>query len=93
MPASSISDSEPVTLGGAAQGVLTTGVALAAVLFPEIGLAAQVAIIGFGNSLIIFGSILWTRRRTWSLNSVREVAAVAVETGDAGHAVAAVAAK
>lgn len=54
---------EPISIAGATAGVLTTGVALVAIFVPGLGQAAQLAIIGFGNSLILLGTLVWARRQ------------------------------
>lgn len=51
----------PITLSVALGGLLTTGVSLIAVFNPDLGQAAQVAIIAFGNALILTVSILWAQ--------------------------------
>jgi hypothetical protein len=55
---------EPVSVAGAISGVLVTGVALIAIFNPNLGQAAQVGIIAFGNSVIILGTVLWARGKS-----------------------------
>ena len=49
--------SQPVAVNVVLGGVLSTGVTLAALLWPGIDTALQVAIVAFGNSLI--GVLVW----------------------------------
>lgn len=57
-----MNQNEPVTINVALGGVLATGVTLAALLIPGLTVELQVAIVAFGNSLILLGVILLTRR-------------------------------
>lgn len=59
-----MNQSQPITLSVAVGGLLTTGVALLAVFIPNLTQEAQIAIIGFGNAIILTGSILWAQART-----------------------------
>lgn len=76
---------EPVTVSVAVGGVLTTGVALAAVLWPHrLDPALQAAIIAFGNAVILALATLFARARSTPVASPRlpEGSAVRVEGTD-----------
>lgn len=59
---------QPATIPVALAGVLTTGVALLALV---VGLdpVVQGAIIAFGNSVIVTGTVIWLNQRTTSSTS------------------------
>ena len=57
---------EPISISAALTLVLTSGVALVAIFVPGLSQAAQVAIIGFGNALIILGTVIYARPRSTS---------------------------
>jgi hypothetical protein len=52
---------EPVAINVALGGVLSTGVALAALLIPGLSTEIQVATVAFGNAVILLGVVLLTR--------------------------------
>ncbi len=52
---------EPIGLSTALGGLLTTGVALIAIFVPGLTNEAQIAIIAFGNAVILTGVILYGR--------------------------------
>ena len=59
-----LSTPRPVALSGAVAGVLSTGIAMAAVFWPDrLPAIAQAAIIAFGNSVILTISIWWAQRQ------------------------------
>lgn len=55
-----------VTLAAAIGGVLSTGVALAAIFIPGLTEAAQVALVAFGNSVILTGALIYQLRHSTS---------------------------
>lgn len=55
---------QPITISVALGGLLTTGVALVAVLVPDLTQATQIAIIAFGNAVILTGSVIWAQARS-----------------------------
>jgi hypothetical protein len=55
---------EPISLSVALGGLLSTGVALVAIFAPGLIPEMQVAIIAFGNAVILTGSILYARARS-----------------------------
>jgi hypothetical protein len=55
---------EPVSISIAIGGVLSTGVALAAVFIPNLDPPTQGLIIAFGNAVILAGSAIWARARS-----------------------------
>jgi hypothetical protein len=62
--------SQPVPLTIAVASVLSTGVALVAVLWPDrLTVEAQAAIIAFGNSLIALGAAIWLNKTTTAVAS------------------------
>jgi hypothetical protein len=67
-------NSEPVALSVAIGGVLSTGVALLAVFLPGLTPETQGLIIAFGNSLILAGSVLYARSRTFTKDSTQAIA-------------------
>jgi len=52
---------EPIGLSTALGGLLTTGVALVAIIVPGLTQEAQIAIIAFGNAVILTGVVLYGR--------------------------------
>jgi hypothetical protein len=66
--------SEPVALSVAIGGVLSTGVALAAVFLPGLDPTTQGLIIAFGNSLILAGSVIWARRQVFTKDTTQAIA-------------------
>jgi hypothetical protein len=54
-------NTEPVAINVALGGVLSTGVALAALLIPGLSTEIQVALVAFGNAVILLGVVLLTR--------------------------------
>jgi len=52
---------EPISLSTALGGLLTTGVALVAIFVPGLSREAQIAIIAFGNAVILTGVVLYGR--------------------------------
>lgn len=59
-----------------------TGVALAALLVPGLDQAVQIGIIGFGNSLIVLGSIIWARARVVPTEKVWALVNKAANSGE-----------
>jgi hypothetical protein len=55
---------EPISLSTALGGLLTTGVALVAIFVPGLTQEAQLAIIAFGNAVILTGVVLYSRSKT-----------------------------
>lgn len=55
---------EPVSIASALSLVLTTGVAMVAIFVPGLGQAAQIAIVAFGNAVIILGAAIYARSQT-----------------------------
>jgi hypothetical protein len=57
-------NTEPVAISVALGGLLTTAVALAALLLPN-GLTneMQLAVIAFGNAVILTASVIWARAK------------------------------
>ncbi len=55
---------EPISLSVALGGLLSTGVALVAIFAPGLTPEMQVAIIAFGNAVLLTGSILYARARS-----------------------------
>lgn len=60
---------QPITISVALGGLLTTGVGLVAVLNPNLGQATQIAIIAFGNALILTVSVVWAQARSTSTSA------------------------
>ena len=54
---------EPVAINTAIAGLLSTGVALVALLVPDLTPALQAAVIAFGNSVILVVYVILTRRQ------------------------------
>ncbi len=52
---------EPISLSTALGGLLTTGVALIAIFVPGLDQSAQIAIIAFGNAVILTAVVLYGR--------------------------------
>jgi hypothetical protein len=69
MAKESVVENEPITLSGALTGVLVTGVALVAIFMPDLSQAAQVAIVGFGNAVIVLGAIIYARSRSTPISN------------------------
>jgi hypothetical protein len=60
-----MTNNQPVAVSAAIGGVLSTGVALAAVLWPDrLDPVMQAAIIGFGNSVILTAGALFAMHRS-----------------------------
>lgn len=58
-----MTNSQPVAVSAAIGGLLSTGVALAAVLWPDrLAPVVQAAIIAFGNSLILTAGAIYAMR-------------------------------
>lgn len=76
-------NTEAVSIANSVSLVLSTGITLAAVLWPGIDQVMQIAILGFGNALILLGNAVWTRRRVWSRETVVKAVKTAAATGDA----------
>ena len=70
----SITTTEPISVSTAIAGVLVTGVALLAVFLPGLDPTTQALIIAFGNSLILAGSVIWSRRQVFTKPSVQALA-------------------
>ena len=65
-----MTNNQPVPIAVAVATVLSTGVALFAVLWPDrLTIEAQAAIIAFGNSLIGLGVAVWLNRQTTAVNN------------------------
>lgn len=65
-----MSSTQPVALNVAIGGVLATGVALGALLWPDrLDPATQAAIIAFGNSVILVGVILLTQHQVTPIHN------------------------
>jgi hypothetical protein len=78
----SMTRSEPVSLAGVIGGVLTTTVALLAVLWPsDITPEKTATIIALGNAVILAVETWWQRSKVFSPNSAERVAEEAAETG------------
>jgi hypothetical protein len=73
---------QPVAISVAIGGILTTGVALAAILF-QLDPILQAAIIAFGNSIILTGSIIYAQRRVTPLSAPRLTSGTEVSVIDA----------
>jgi hypothetical protein len=58
---------EPISITAALALVLTTGVAMIAIFVPDLTQAAQIAIVGFGNSVIILGTAIYARQNSTPL--------------------------
>ena len=56
--------SEPISISTALGGLLTTGIALIAVFVPGLTQEAQIAIIAFGNAIILTLVVLWARAKS-----------------------------
>jgi hypothetical protein len=54
---------EPVAVSAAIAAVLSTGIAMLALFVSGFTPEMQAATIAFGNSIIILGAAVWTRRR------------------------------
>lgn len=81
-----MTNDQPANIPSALTLVLTTGVSLAALLLPGLqgNVALQVALIAFGNALILLGQAVYLNKRTTS-NTTPVLAAgtqVAVEGTD-----------
>jgi hypothetical protein len=55
---------EPISISAAVSLVLTTGVAMVAIFVPDLTQAAQIAIVAFGNALILLGAAIYARRHS-----------------------------
>lgn len=54
-------NNEPISLSTALGGLLTTGVALIAIFVPGLSQEGQIAIIAFGNAVILTGVVIYGR--------------------------------
>jgi hypothetical protein len=61
--------SEPISLSTALGGLLTTGVALVAVFWPDLSKEAQIAVIAFGNAVILTAVVLYGRAKSTPISS------------------------
>ena len=55
---------EPISVSTALGGLLTTGIALLAIFVPDLTQAAQLAIIAFGNAVILTVVVLYARAKS-----------------------------
>jgi hypothetical protein len=55
---------EPISISTALGGLLTTGIALLAIFLPGLTQEAQLAIIAFGNAVILTAVVLFARARS-----------------------------
>lgn len=55
---------EPISISVALAGVLSTGVALAAVFIPNLDAPTQALIIAFGNAVLLTASVIFARARS-----------------------------
>jgi hypothetical protein len=83
-------ETEPVSLSVAVGGLLSTGVALVAVLWPQrLTPEIQVAIIAFGNAVILTASIYFARKGSTPIAApvLTEGTAVTTPEGEAAQVV------
>jgi hypothetical protein len=75
---------EPISVSTALGGLLTTGVALIAIFVPGLSQEAQLAIIAFGNAVILTGVVLYSRARSTPVSNpvLPENSQVTVVTAD-----------
>lgn len=84
----SVNETEPVSLSVAIGGVLSTGVALLAIFWPDkLTPEAQAAIIAFGNAVILLGAIYFARKGSTPIAAPVLTAGTAVTTPDGAPAV------
>lgn len=69
-----VTSTEPVALSVAIGGVLSTGVALAAVFIPNLDPATQGLIIAFGNAVILAAAVAWARLQVFTKQSTQRIA-------------------
>jgi hypothetical protein len=55
---------EPISISTAIGGLLTTGIALLAVFVPGLTQEAQIALIAFGNALVLTVVVLYARAKS-----------------------------
>lgn len=77
---------EPVTINVAIGGLISTGVALAALLWPGLTSALQAAIIAFGNSLVLVVVIIITRMQVTPVSAPQLEAGTEVGVLRGGYA-------
>lgn len=77
---------QPVAVSFAVGGLLTTGVALAAILYPDrLNQAVQVAIIAFGNSVILTAGAVYAMMKSTPSDKPRVEKGTSVEVLDKGQ--------
>jgi len=74
-----MTQNQPVALNVAIGGVLTTGVALTALLVPDLTVELQIATVAFGNALILLGVVVLTQRQVTPIHNATLAAGTPVK--------------